>query len=95
MYIINISVNPDLSEQQHQELFPQHAAWFKKYFEAGEFLLVGPFVDTNTPSGVIIADIADRASLDKILVEDVYYPNLAHYEIREFNAKMVANFLAK
>lgn len=95
MYTIDITVNSDLTEQQHAELFPKHAAWFKKYFDAGKFILVGPYVDTDKHAGVIIAQIDNKQELQSILNEDVYYPNLAQYNIREFDAKLVANFLAK
>lgn len=27
MYIINITVNEDIPPEQHEELFPKHAAW--------------------------------------------------------------------
>ena len=37
MYLITITVNPDLSAEQHETLFPKHAEWFKKHFAAGTF----------------------------------------------------------
>lgn len=90
MYIINITVNADLSEAQHNELFPIHVEWFKKYFQAGQFLMLGPYMDTDAHSGVIFAETENREALQKILEEDCYYPNLAKYEIREFAPKMIA-----
>lgn len=89
MYIIDITVNDNLTEAQHNELFPQHAAWFKKFFEAGNFLMLGPFNERER-AGVIIAQAESRAELDAILAQDCYYPNLAKYEIHEFTPKMIA-----
>lgn len=90
MYIVNITVNSNLTEAQHNELFPIHVEWFKKYFQAGKFLMLGPYTDTDAASGVIFAETENREELQKILEEDCYYPNLAEYEIREFAPKMIA-----
>lgn len=96
MYIINITVNADISAGQHDTLFPQHVAWFKKYFDAGKFVVIGPYTD-HERAGVIIAQTENRAELETILREDSYYPDLAQYEVREFTPKMIAadlqNFL--
>lgn len=89
MYIIDIAVNEDITPEQHEELFPKHAAWFAKYYQTGNFLIVGPFTDREY-AGVIIAQTENRAELDRILSEDSYYPNLANYAIHEFTPKMVA-----
>ena len=93
MYIINIKVNADLTPAQHEQLFPAHTEWFKKYFQAGKFLLLGPHRDAEN-SGVILAVAENRAELEQILAEDCYYPNFAQYEIREFEAKLIATNLA-
>lgn len=90
MYIINITVNPTVSEAQQNQLFPIHTEWFKKYFQAGQFLMLGPYIDTDAPSGVIFAVTESREALQKILEEDCYYPDLARYEIREFAPKLIA-----
>lgn len=89
MYIINIAVNDSLTPEQHTALFAEHAEWFKKYFQAGKFLMLGPFKD-QANAGVIFAHTENRAELDQILAEDCYYPNLASYEIREFEPKLIA-----
>ncbi|MDO5639188.1 MAG: YciI family protein [Neisseria sp.] len=95
MYIINITVNDDVTEAQQAEMFPQHAAWFQKYFAAGNFLLLGPYTDTDKHNGVIIAHTDSREQLEAILNEDCYYPNFARYEIREFAPKMAAADIGK
>ena len=89
MYIIDITVNEDITHEQHEELFPKHAAWFAKYHQAGNFLIIGPFTERER-AGVIIAQTQDRAELEHILAEDSYYSNLATYVISEFTPKMVA-----
>lgn len=90
MYIIDITVKEDITPAQHEELFPKHAAWFAKYHQAGNFLIVGPIIDRER-AGVIIAQAENRAELECILAEDSYYPNLATYVISEFTPKMVAS----
>lgn len=94
MYIIDIRVNEDVSAEQQEVLFSQHVAWFQKHFQAGNFLIVGPFTERER-AGVIIAQTANRAELDRILAEDSYYPDLAKYEISEFVPKMVAENIAQ
>lgn len=91
MYLINIAVNDDLSPEQHEALFSRHVSWFQQYFDAGKFVLIGPYSDRER-AGVIIAQTESREELDAILKEDAYYPNLAEYEIREFIPKMVGSW---
>lgn len=90
MYLIDISLkNESLSEEEQAKQLAAHRAWFAKYFQQGNFLLLGPYLDKER-AGVIIAQIESRKQLESILAEDVYYPNLADYQIREFKAAMVA-----
>ena len=90
MYLIDISSkNESLSEEEQAKQLDAHRAWFAKYFQQGNFLLLGPYLDKER-AGVIIAQTESREQLESILAEDVYYPNLADYQIREFKAAMVA-----
>ncbi|MDD7544521.1 MULTISPECIES: YciI family protein [Pasteurellaceae] len=90
MYLIDISLkNESLSEEEQAKQLDAHRAWFAKYFQQGNFLLLGPYLDKER-AGVIIAQTENRAQLEQILAEDVYYPDLADYQIREFKAAMVA-----
>ncbi|ABP60554.1 YciI family protein [Enterobacter sp. 638] len=91
MYLINIAVNEDISPDQHEALFMHHVSWFQQYFDAGKFVLIGPYSDRER-AGVIIAQAVNREELETILREDAYYPNLAKYEIREFTPKMVGSW---
>lgn len=91
MYLINITVNDDITAEQHEALFTHHINWFQKYFDAGKFILIGPYNDAKR-SGVIIAQAENREALEAILREDAYYPDLAEYEIREFTPKMVGSW---
>ena len=93
MYLINITVNPDLPAEQHEKMFAEHTEWFKKHFAAGHFLMLGPYTDTDAHAGVIFAQTESRAELDAILNEDCYYPNHAQYEIREFAPKLISDKL--
>ena len=91
MYLINITVNDDISPEQHEALFTRHVSWFQRYFNAGKFVLIGPYSDRER-AGVIIAQTASRDELETILREDVYYPGFAQYDIREFIPKMVGSW---
>ena len=90
MYLINITVNDDITAEQHEALFTSHVSWFQQYFNTGNFVLIGPYLDREK-AGVIIAQTDSREELEAILKEDAYYPNLAEYEIREFTPKMVGS----
>lgn len=95
LHINNIAVNTDLPANKREKMFAEHAAWFKKHFTAGHFLMLGPYIDTDAHAGVIFAHVKDRAELDKILAEDCYYPDFTRYNIREFAPKMIANDIGK
>ena len=91
MYLIDISLkNENLSAEEQAQQLDAHRAWFAKYFQQGNFLLLGPYLDQER-AGVIIAQAQNRAELEQILAEDIYYPDLADYQIREFKAAMVAD----
>ena len=60
MYIINITVNADLPVEKHEKMFVEHTEWFKKHFEAGKFLMLGPYTDTDAHAGVIFAHTDSR-----------------------------------
>ncbi|MGQ8821404.1 YciI family protein [Bibersteinia trehalosi] len=88
MYIINIALKMDkIPAEQAEQMFNTHRAWFAQYFEQGNFLMLGPYLD-QAHTGVIIAQAESREALDKILAEDVYFPDLADYEVREFKDAM-------
>ncbi|WP_064318478.1 YciI family protein [Bibersteinia trehalosi] len=88
MYIINIALKMDkISAEQAEQMFNAHRAWFSQYFEQGNFLMLGPYLDQDH-AGVIIAQTENREALDTILAEDVYFPDLADYEVREFKDAM-------
>lgn len=92
MYLINVVLKPnDDDEQTAAEQFALHREWFAKYFGNGTFLMLGPYQD-RYHSGVIIAQAKSKAELEKVIAEDVYYPqNTASYEISEFKPIMIAN----
>lgn len=92
MFLITITVNDNITAEQHESLFPRHAQWFKKYFGAGHFLMIGPFTDCER-AGVIIASTNDRDELMANLAEDTYFPDLAKYDIRRFSPNMIAENL--
>jgi uncharacterized protein YciI len=92
LFIINITVHDNISPEQHESLFSEHVAWFKKYFATGQFVMIGPYSDQQR-AGVIIANIANRDELIAVLSEDPYYPDLATYEVWTFSPKLIAQNL--
>lgn len=90
MYLINIVVKPNPNAAEAAAQLDTHRAWFAKHFQSGAFLLLGPYLDQER-AGVIVAQAESRAALDDILAEDVYYPDGADYDIREFRAGMAAD----
>lgn len=92
MFLINITLKSDqVPADRADDMFAQHRAWFAKHFEAGTFVLLGPYQDREH-AGIIIAQADSRAEIDAVLAEDVYHPQaLADYEVREFTAAMAAD----
>lgn len=94
MYLIDITIKADkLVADQADQLLNQHRAWFQKHFEAGDFLLVGPYKDRGL-AGLVIAQAASREAVEQIISEDAYYPNGADYRIHEFQANLISDQLA-
>ncbi|MEZ2792195.1 YciI family protein [Proteus terrae] len=89
MFIINITVNSDVTEQTQNEMFPVHIRWLEKYFNNGKFMMFGPYIDTDAHAGVIFAQTRSKDELQSILEEDCYYPEFARYDVREFNPKLI------
>jgi uncharacterized protein YciI len=65
VYVIRV-VN--LDPERYQANVDGHRGWVDKYSESA-FVLCGPFEDRNA-GGMIIAQAASRAALDRILAED-------------------------
>ena len=94
MFIINQTLKAEkIPAGQGEELFKQHVEWFTRHFEAGNFILVGPYTDQKM-AGIMISPVESKEVVEKILKEDVYYADgLADYEVRSFTAgKIVKNF---
>lgn len=90
MYAVTIRIHVDqLSEAELKTKLEAHRAWFTRYFEAGNFLLVGPFRD-QFGTGMILAKTETREALDAILAEDAFYAEkLADYEVHEWIVNLV------
>lgn len=94
MFIINQTLKSEkIPAGKGEELFQQHVAWFTRHFEAGDFLLVGPYTDKEK-AGIMICNAESREAVEAILKDDVYYAgNMADYEVRVFTAgKIARNF---
>lgn len=93
MYLINITIKADqVPAEKAEELLAGHRAWFGAQAAAGNFLVVGPYRDKSM-AGVVMAQAESREALDAILAQDAYYPDLATYEVREFQANLIADNL--
>lgn len=94
MFLITITLRPEkVAADGAEALFRAHRQWFVRFHEAGNFLLLGPYTDREH-SGVIVAHGDDRNMLETILAQDVYYAKgLAEYEVRPFQALLMADGL--
>ena len=88
MYTIYIELDLNkIPKDRAADMLNEHRAWFKKYFDAGKFLMVGPCPDVPG-SGLIIAQ-GTREEMEDIITSDVYYADkLATYSIREYKPTM-------
>lgn len=94
MYLIEIKIHQDqVPKNQATQLLDQHRQWISKQATSGHFLLVGPFKG-RAMTGLVIAQVADKQELLKIIQQDAYYPDLATYEIQEFQANIIAENFA-
>ncbi|MCZ9310804.1 hypothetical protein PAF15_02290 [Weissella koreensis] len=89
MYLINVEILEDSKAVKANEHLMEHQNWFNRHFEEGDFLLIGPS-KTYQRAGVILAQAKNLESLQQIISEDIYYPNLANYEINEFSALKIS-----
>lgn len=91
MYLINITIKADqVPADQAEQLLAAHRAWFGAQAQAGHFLVVGPYKDKKM-AGVVMAQADSRSELDAIIAQDAYYPDLASYEVHEFQANIIAD----
>ena len=93
-FIINQTLKPEkIPEGKGEKLFKGHVAWFTRHFEAGDFLLVGPYTDKKM-AGIMISSAETREAVEDILKDDVYYADgMADYEVRSFTVgKIAKNF---
>lgn len=91
MFLIDIVIKMEaVPKEQADLLLDKHRAWFKDQFEAGHFLLVGPYRD-QAAAGLVLAQADSRESLDALLAKDSYYPDKAVYTVREFQANLITD----
>lgn len=89
MYLIDITIKADqVPADKADELLSGHHAWFSAQAQAGNFLLVGPYRD-KAMAGLVIAQANSRAELDDLVAKDAYYPDMATYDIHEFQANII------
>ena len=96
MFIINQTLKSEkIPAGQGDELFKKHVEWFTRHFEAGNFILVGPYTDQKM-AGIMISPAESKEAVEKVLQEDVYYADgLADYEVRSFTAGKIAENFAE
>ncbi|GEB10329.1 hypothetical protein SEQ01_05200 [Streptococcus equinus] len=90
MYLIDITINAEqVPADKADELLAGHREWFGAQAKAGNFLLVGPYRD-KAMAGLLIAQANSRAELDELIAKDAYYPDMATYDVHEFQANIIA-----
>lgn len=93
MYLIDITIQSKrVPSERAEELLNAHRNWFTEQAEKGKFLLVGPYLDKEM-AGVVLAHAENREELERILSQDAYYPDLATYDIHEFQANIISEEL--
>lgn len=91
MFLIDIVIKTEsMPKEQADTLLDQHRAWFKEQFEAGHFLVVGPYRDQEA-AGIVMAQAESRDAIDALIAKDSYYPDKAVYTVREFQANLIAD----
>lgn len=91
MYLIDITINTELvTHERAEELLAGHRAWFTSQAEAGHFLVVGPYRD-RAMAGVVMAQAESRDALEAIIAQDAYYPEMATYDVHEFQANLISD----
>lgn len=82
MFIVSLTYKAPLAEIDAN--LATHRAFLDRHFATGAFLASGP--KQPRTGGVILATVADRATLEGILNEDPFKRlDLAHYSVEEFD----------
>ena len=88
MYTISIKLDMNrIPKDAFDTLREKHHVWYKTYFDAGRFLILGTCPDVSGES-LIIAQ-GTREELEEAIQFDAYYTDqLATYKISEFKVEL-------
>ena len=88
MYTISIKLDMiRIPKDAFDTLREKHHVWYKTYFDAGRFLILGTCPDVSGES-LIIAQ-GTREELEEAIQFDAYYADqLATYKISEFKVEL-------
>ncbi len=88
MYTISIKLDMNrIPKDAFDTLREKHHVWYKTYFDAGRFLILGTCPDVSGES-LIIAQ-GTREELEEAIQFDAYYADqLATYKISEFKVEL-------
>ena len=88
MYTISIKLDMNrIPKDAFDTLREKHHVWYKTYFDAGRFLILGTCPDVSGES-LIIAQ-GTREELEEAVQFDAYYTDqLATYKISEFKVEL-------
>ena len=88
MYTISIKLDMNrIPKDAFDTLREKHHVWYKTYFDAGRFLILGTCPDVSGES-LIIAQ-GTREELEEAIQFDAYYADqLAAYKISEFKVEL-------
>jgi len=88
MFIVSLTYEVPLAEID--AYLDAHRAFLDRHFATGAFLASGPKVPRT--GGVILATVAEREALDRILAEDPFQKSgLARYAVEAFSPTRFAN----
>ncbi|MFH9419602.1 YciI family protein [Streptomyces sp. NPDC017529] len=87
MFVLELTYTAPL--ERVDAALPDHVEWLKRNYAAGHFLAAGRKVPRD--GGLIIASVADRATVEAIVAEDPFtLAGVCDYRITEFVATTTA-----
>lgn len=89
MFLIDIQINTArVPADRADEYLARHRQWFKTNYDAGHFLMVGPYTD-KAGAGLILANTMTKDELNAILAGDAYYAEkLATYTVSDWHVTL-------
>lgn len=95
MYTVDVKIHLDkIPAEQKEALFAAHEEWIQANYEAGHFLLMGPYTTKET-TGLIIGQAKNLEAVEAIMQADAFYPDYADYAINAFAVNKINPTIAQ